>query len=410
MLEDVVRTYPDTIKDFSLLVTMLTSLKLISRWYFGDLSRMEAERRFLEEENGSGSFLVRQSQTVVGDYVLSVHDKVKVRHYKLHHEQKGAFNFFISDRLIFKTIAGLVSHYQTKADGLCIKLARPCISSLKPQTPGLSKHTNDKWDIDRTQLKRVKNLGEGTFAVVLEGLWNGKMPVALKSLKIVTAPISRFIQEAALMRKLRHHKVVQVYAVSTEEEPLYIITEFMKHVSLLGYLHTTKGRSLKLPHLVNIATQVAEGMAYLEEQDYPHCDLCAKNVLVGDSLECKVVDCGLIRVIGSDLHKAHTGAEFRVKWTAPEVAADNKFTIKSDVWSFGILLYEIITYGRFPYPDLTNDEVIEKVTQGYRMPQPKECSYMYYNIMLKCWREEPENRPTFEALQWEFDEFLESTR
>ena len=376
------------------------------RWYFGDVSRMEAERQLLEEGNQCGSFLVRQSETIIDGYALSVREKARVRHYKIQYEVKGAFKYFITERMLFKTIPGLIAHYQSQSGGLCVRLVHPCISSQKPQTPGLSKHTNDNWDIDRSQLTLVKEIQGGTFSQVFDGLWNGTLPVVVKAIKSNIVSRSVFLQEAALMRRLRHSKVVQVYAVSTDKEPLYIVTEKMKYGSLFEYLHTSQGMSLALPRLINIASQVSAGMAYLEERDYHHGGLCARNVLVGDFLVCKVAGFGLARIVNS----CHNGTDFRIKWAAPEAALCNKFTIKSDVWSFGILLFEIVTYGNTPYPNLSDEEVLEKLKQGYRMPQPKECSYMYYNIMLKCWREEPENRPTFEALQWELEEFLDTMR
>ena len=98
--------------------------------------------------------------------------------------------------------------------------------------------------------------------------------------------------------------------------------------------------------------------------------------------------------------------QFPIKWTAPEAALYNRFTIKSDVWSFGILLYEILTYGRFPYPGMSNYEVLEKVPQGYRMPPPSGCPDSLYQIMMECWRDDPSMRPTFETLQWKMEEFF----
>ena len=214
-----------------------------------------------------------------------------------------------------------------------------------------------------------------------------------------------FLQEAALMKRLRHPNVLQLYAVCTREEPIYIVTELMKHGSLLEYLRG-EGRSLKLPQLVDMSAQVAAGMAYLEEQNYIHQDLAARNILVGEHLICKVADFGFVRVIDEDIYEAHTGAKFPMKWTAPEAAMYNRFTIKSDVWSFGIVLYEIITYGRVPYPGMTNAEVLEEIQTGYRMGCPPNCPKQLHDIMLDCWREEPANRLTFETLQWQLEEFF----
>ena len=380
---------------------------ICSRWYYGDISRTEAEKLLYGEGNQRGSYLVRDSETVPGGYSLSIRDKGKVKHYKIKREKEA---FFIIPQITFKSIADLIIHYQGHLDGVCVNLLYPCVSLEKPQTAGLSKHTNDDWEIDRRQIRLVKKLGSGSFAQVWGGIWNGTTSVAVKTLKTGSSmDESDFLQEATLMKELRHPNILQIYAMCTKEQPFYIITELMKHGSLLEYLRNERG-SLKLSQLISMAQQVTEGMTYLEEHQYIHRDLAARNVLVGDGLICKISDFGLTQSVQEAKSKALDGTKFAIKWTAPEAFLHNKFSVKSDIWSFGILLYEIITYGRFPYPGMTNEEVMRKIEQGYRMPQPKECLYTYYNIMLKCWREEPENRPTFEALQWELEEFLESTR
>ena len=161
-----------------------------------------------------------------------------------------------------------------------------------------------------------------------------------------------FLAEAQIMKKLRHPKLIQLYAVCTLEEPIYIITELMKHGSLLEFLQG-KGRTLKMPQLIDMSAQIASGMAYLEQQNYIHRDLAARNVLVGENNIVKIADFGLARLIKEDEYEARVGARFPIKWTAPEAANYSKFSIKSDVWSFGILLTELVTYGRIPYPGTT---------------------------------------------------------
>ena len=268
----------------------------------------------------------------------------------------------------------------------------------------------EDWEIDRQQIRLVRRLGAGQFSEVWEGLWNNTTSVAVKTLKPGTMSASEFLQEAGLMKKLRHQKLIQLYAVCTREEPIYIVTELMKHGSLLEYLRG-EGRSLKLPQLINMASQVASGMTYLEEQNCIHRDLAARNILVGENLICKITDFGLARIIDEDIYEAHTGAKFPIKWTAPDAALYNRFSIKSDVWSFGIVLWEIITYGRFPYPGMTNPQVLEALQQGYRMPCPLGCPNKLYNIMMDCWREDPDSRPTFKSLlvQLEDDFFTDDT-
>ena len=179
--------------------------------------------------------------------------------------------------------------------------------------------------------------------------------------------------------------------------------------SLLDFLSKGEGQSSQLPTLIDMAAQVAAGMAFLETQGYIHRDLAARNILVGDNFICKVADLGLARLIEDDEYTAHEGAKFPIKWTAPEAALYNKFTIKSDVWSFGILMTEIVTKGRIPYPGMSNAETIQQVDRGYRMPQPPGCPEPLYQIMLHCWNKEPESRPTFEYLQLTLEDYFVST-
>ncbi|CAI8047988.1 Tyrosine-protein kinase SRK2 (Fragment) [Geodia barretti] len=211
-----------------------------------------------------------------------------------------------------------------------------------------------------------------------------------------------FREEVAIMITLRHPNLVQLYAICTQEEPLMMIMELMSQGSLLEYLRG-EGRSLKLRGLVDMAAQVAAGMEYLEDRDYIHGDLAARNVLVGDLNTCKISDFGLSRLI--DDYDDRT-SRLPIKWMAPEAALYNRFTTKSDVWSFGVLLYELLTYGRFPYPGMTNSEVLKKLQVGYRMPPPPNTPDRFYQIILDTWKEDPLDRPTFELIKWILENFF----
>ncbi|XP_016991778.2 uncharacterized protein LOC108053589 isoform X1 [Drosophila rhopaloa] len=377
-------------------------------WYFRKIKRIEAEKKLLLPENEHGAFLIRDSESRHNDYSLSVRDGDTVKHYRIRQLDEGGF--FIARRTTFRTLQELVEHYSKDSDGLCVNLCKPCVQIEKPVTEGLSHRTRDQWEIDRTSLKFVRKLGSGQFGDVWEGLWNNTTPVAIKTLKSGTMDPKDFLAEAQIMKKLRHTKLIQLYAVCTVEEPIYIITELMKHGSLLEYLQAIagKGRSLKMQTLIDMAAQIAAGMAYLESQNYIHRDLAARNVLVGDGNIVKIADFGLARLIKEDEYEARVGARFPIKWTAPEAANYSKFSIKSDVWSFGILLTELVTYGRIPYPGMTNAEVLTQVEHGYRMPQPPNCEPRLYEIMLECWHKDPMRRPTFETLQWKLEDFYTS--
>ena len=172
------------------------------------------------------------------------------------------------------------------------------------------------------------------------------------------------------------------------------------------YLPQGEGRMLQLRPLIDMAAQVAAGMAYLELHNYIHRDLAARNILVGENNICKVADFGLARLIADDEYNAHDGAKFPIKWTAPEAALYNRFSIKSDVWSFGVLLTELVTYGRIPYPGMSNAEVLQQLERGYRMPCPPNTPESLYQVMLDTWKKNPMDRPTFEALQWRLEDFF----
>lgn len=374
-------------------------------WFFGKIKRADAEKKLLLPGNPSGTFLIRDSETMPGNYSLSIRDGESVRHYRIRKLDNGGF--YITTRAPFVSLTELVDHYSQDADGLCCRLVCPCRAE-KPVTLGLSYNTKDAWEISRESIRLQNKLGAGQFGEVWAGLWNGTTPVAVKTLKPGTMSPQAFLAEAAIMKKLRHQNLIQLYAVCTNEEPIYIVTELMKHGSLLEYLKGD-GKYLKLPELIDMGAQVAAGMAYLERMNYIHRDLAARNILVGEGNVCKVADFGLARLIEDDEYNAHQGAKFPIKWTAPEAALYQKFTIKSDVWSFGILLVELVTHGRTPYPGMTNAETLAQVERGYRMPQPANTPDALYGIMLECWKKNEYERPTFDYLQSLLEDYFVST-
>ncbi|KAM9589778.1 tyrosine-protein kinase HCK isoform 3-T4 [Trichechus inunguis] len=324
-------------------------------WFFKGISRKDAERHLLAPGNMLGSFMIRDSETTKGSYSLSVRDYDPqygdtVKHYKIRTLDGGGF--YISPRSTFSTLQDLVDHYKTT----------------------YNKHTK----------------------------------VAVKTMKPGSMSVEAFLAEANVMKTLQHGKLVKLHAVVTEE-PIYIITEFMAKGSLLDFLKSEEGSKQPLPKLIDFSAQIAEGMAFIEQRNYIHRDLRAANILVSASLVCKIADFGLARVIEDNEYTAREGAKFPIKWTAPEAINFGSFTIKSDVWSFGILLMEIVTYGRIPYPGMSNPEVIRALERGYRMPRPEHCPEELYNIMTRCWKNRPEERPTFEYIQSVLDDFYTAT-
>uniref|UniRef100_A0A1A8BB21 Tyrosine-protein kinase n=1 Tax=Nothobranchius kadleci TaxID=1051664 RepID=A0A1A8BB21_NOTKA len=376
-------------------------------WFFKDITRKDAERQLLAPANKPGSYLIRESETSKGNYSLSIRDgdsagMDSVKHYKIRKLDNGGF--YISPKISFPDISSMIKHYHNKADGLCRKLESPCVKP-KAQRPW----DKDAWEISKDSIKMVKKLGAGQFGEVWMAYYNNTTKVAVKTLKPGTMTVEAFLDEANVMKTLHHDRLVRLYAVITKTEPIYIITEFMANGSLLDFLKSEDGCNLQLPKLIDFSAQIAEGMAYIEKKNYIHRDLRAANVLVSESLLCKIADFGLARAIEDDEYSAREGTKFPIKWTAPEAINYGSFTIKSDMWSFGVLIYEIITYGKIPYPGMTKGEVMSSVQRGYRMPQPDNCPTELYDIMLSCWKHKPEDRPTFDYVQSVLDDFYTST-
>ncbi|XP_038291173.1 tyrosine-protein kinase Blk isoform X3 [Canis lupus familiaris] len=325
-------------------VTRVETLE-VEKWFFRSISRKDAERQLLAPVNKAGSFLIRESETNKGAFSLTVKDVTTqgemIKHYKIRSLDEGGY--YISPRITFPTLQALVQHYSQKGDGLCQRLTQPCVS-LAPQNPW----AQDEWEIPRQSLKLVRKLGSGQFGEVWMGYYKNNVKVAIKTLKEGTMSPEAFLGEANLMKTLQHERLVRLYAVVTKE-PIYIVTEYMARGCLLDFLKTVEGSRLSLPRLIDMSAQIAEGMAYIEQMNSIHRDLRAANILVSETLCCKIADFGLARIIDSE-YTAQEGAKFPIKWTAPEAIHFGVFTIKADVWSFGILLMEIVTYGRVPYP------------------------------------------------------------
>ena len=367
-------------------------------WFFSGIKRVDAEEKLLLKDNVAGTYLVRESGSMPENYSLSVRkDDNKVVHYRIKKTDTG--NFYITQQKKFCSLIELVEHYSRDADGLCTLLTTPCPKIDLPATvdlPYLVEFDNN-WEIEHQSVSLECKLSSGEFSEVWEGTYNGT-PVAVKTLipgKIVT---SDFLTEAQIMKKLQHKKLVKLYGVCTKKEPIYIVTELMKQ-NLLDYLTKGEGQHLKLPKLIKkIGAQVANGMAYLESQHYIHRDLAARNVLVGEGNIVKIGGFALARQVVGDYYLAR-GENLPIKWTAPEAVLYNQFTIKSDVWSYGVFLMELVTHGHVPYLGMTNGEVLAQLEQGYRMPPPPGCPDLIYQMMLECWKINPEERPTFEHLK-----------
>lgn len=237
--------------------------------------------------------------------------------------------------------------------GLCHILSRPC-SKPQPQMWDLGPELRDKWEIPRSEIQLIRKLGRGNFGEVYYGKWRNNIDVAVKTLREGTMSTQAFLQEAAIMKKFRHNRLVALYAVCSTEEPIYIVQEYMSKGSLLDFLREGDGKNLQFEDLIYIAAQIASGMEYLESKQLIHRDLAARNVLIGENNVAKICDFGLARVIADDEYCPKQGSRFPVKWTAPEAIIYGKFSIKSDVWSYGIPFNQFYTIFIFFFFNLRN--------------------------------------------------------
>lgn len=365
------------------------------KWYYGNINRVKAEKLLLASQNQDGSFLVRISESHSDEYTISARSEGKLFHFRIQRSSIGAY--FVSDKLSFGTLGELIGYYQNNSRSLGVKLGPPCAQQREL-------FDMEPWERPREEFKLHKKLGEGHFGEVWEAVWTTEnRKVAIKMLKQEDTKQDEFVKEVQALKSLHHPKLIQLLALCSRGEPVYIVTELMTKGSLKGYLASPEGQVLKSAHLIYMGSQVAEGMAYLEDRHIVHRDLAARNVLVADHLVCKVADFGLARIIKDSVYTASRSTKIPVRWTAPEAALHQRFSVKSDVWSFGVLLYEMMSRGKMPYDGKSNKEVLELLTSGFRLQCPSRCPSNIYRIMLDCWAPEALKRPSFHALHSQLD-------
>ncbi|XP_029132948.1 ephrin type-A receptor 8 isoform X8 [Labrus bergylta] len=263
-------------------------------------------------------------------------------------------------------------------------------------------------EIEASRIKIEKIIGSGEFGEVCYGRMRlpGKrdIPVALKTLKAgYTEKQKRdFLAEASIMAQFDHPNVIRLEGVVTQSKPVMIITEYMENGSLDSFLRRHDGQ-FTIIQLVGLLRGIAAGMTYLSDLGYIHRDLAARNILVNSNLVCKVSDFGLSRVLEDDPDAAYTtsvsfhieGGKIPIRWTAPEAITYRKFSSSSDVWSYGVVMWEVMSYGERPYWNLTNRDVIKSVEEGYRLPAPMGCPGALHTLMLDCWQKDRNERPRF---------------
>ncbi|KAM4810630.1 fibroblast growth factor receptor 3 isoform 3-T3 [Rhinophrynus dorsalis] len=292
-----------------------------------------------------------------------------------------------------------------------------------------------KWELPRSRLTLGKPLGEGCFGqvVMAEAIGidkdkpNKASTVAVKMLKddATDKDLSDLVSEMEMMKMIGKHKnIINLLGACTQDGPLYVLVEYASKGNLREYLRARRppgmdysfdtckipAEQLTFKDLVSCAYQVARGMEYLASQKCIHRDMAARNVLVTEDNVMKIADFGLARDIHNiDYYKKTTNGRLPVKWMAPEALFDRVYTHQSDVWSFGVLLWEIFTLGGSPYPGIPVEELFKLLKEGHRMDKPANCTHELYMIMRECWHAVPSQRPTFKQLVEDLDRVLTVT-
>ncbi|XP_051800421.1 ephrin type-B receptor 4b-like [Acanthochromis polyacanthus] len=259
-------------------------------------------------------------------------------------------------------------------------------------------------EIDASFVKIEEVIGAGEFGEVCRGRLRipGRKEnyVAIKTLKGGYTDKQRrdFLSEASIMGQFQHPNIIHLEGVITTSCPVMILTEFMENGALDSFLRVNDGQFTTI-QLVGMLRGIAAGMKYLSEMSFVHRDLAARNILVNSNLVCKVSDFGLSRFLtenSSDpTYTSSLGGKIPIRWTAPEAIAYRKFTSSSDAWSYGIVMWEVMSYGERPYWDMSNQDVINAIEQDYRLPPPPDCPASLHVLMLDCWQKERANRPRF---------------
>ncbi|KAI4830148.1 hypothetical protein KUCAC02_001799 [Chaenocephalus aceratus] len=354
-------------------------------WYHGAIPRLEVQQLLKSD----GDFLVRKSQEKQGN-VLSVQWEGSCKHFLI----QSADNMYRLDGESFPSVPLLIHHLLSSRQQVTKR------SDTVLKKPVLK----DKWVLEHDDIILGPLIGRGNFGEVYSGrLRSNNTPVAVKSCKENLAPEhkSKFLMEARILKQYDHPNIVKLIGVCTQQQPIYIIMELIQGGDFLSLLRHGS-HSLKPKILVKMTENVASGMEFLESKKCIHRDLAARNCLVAEHNVVKISDFGMSRQQDDGVYSAEGGLrQIPVKWTAPEALNYGRYTTESDVWSFGVLLWEVFSLGMTPYTSMSNQQTRDEVEKGYRMPAPHNCPVEISRIMTSCWQYDPGNRSSFKKLRAE---------
>ncbi|XP_032082757.1 fibroblast growth factor receptor 3-like isoform X5 [Thamnophis elegans] len=374
-------------------------------------------------------------------FALSILVAVMVMIYKIKRPAKKAMNASAVQKVskfpLKRQQVSLESNSSMNSNTPLVRITRLSSSegAMLANVSELELPADPKWELARSRLTLGKPLGEGCFGqvVMAEAMGIDKekpsqpVTVAVKMLKddATDKDLSDLVSEMEMMKMIGKHKnIINLLGACTQDGPLYVLVEYASKGNLREYLRARRLPGMdysfdtcKMPEeqlafkdLVSCAYQVARGMEYLASQKCIHRDLAARNVLVTEDHVMKIADFGLARDVHNiDYYKKTTNGRLPVKWMAPEALFDRVYTHQSDVWSFGVLLWEIFTLGGSPYPGIPVEELFKLLKEGHRMDKPANCTPDLYMIMRECWHAVPSQRPTFKQLVEDLDRVLTVT-
>ncbi|XP_051164841.1 insulin-like receptor [Leptopilina boulardi] len=274
-----------------------------------------------------------------------------------------------------------------------------------------TKYIVDEWEIERSRLVVGPELGLGNFGMVCSGKLDGDVDVAIKTIPKTANDREKneFLNEASVMKNFSSYHIVKLLGVISVGMPTYVVMELMHNGDLKLYLRGIRDTPAvpDTPQMIRMAAEIADGMAYLESKKFVHRDLAARNCMISKKLVCKVGDFGMARdIYETDYYKIGQKGLLPVRWMAPENLSDGVFTSDSDVWSFGVVLYEIVTLAELPYQGYSNEDVLDFVLRKGTLSIPRYCPDSVKKLIEKCFKWKPSERPTFMEIVGELESLL----